>query len=211
MLINEICYIFVKILPMDTQIQLIESLHSFRSKDLFHNDRLENEIIATFFPKNINELVGDLSNVTSAFYGLLLKIIGDSYGNKSINDISERLFYELGKLKTTQAMEKMNNFPIDTRAYPIVLISAIYNASPEYRFEIKNFTKEESIIELSGVDRYHRITSDLSIHKYLNWPTLKSFVDGITDSLKINCLDQINLKSMKDDNTTICEYKFTLL
>lgn len=195
---------------MDTKIQLMESLHSFRINDLFHDDNLKNEIITTFFPKNINELVGDLSNVTSAFYGLLLKIIGEHYGNESINDISMKLFYELGKLKTTQAMEKMNNFPMDTRAYPIILISAIYNASPEYSFEIKNYTKQESIIELSGIDRYHRITSDLSINKHLSWPTLKGFIDGITDSLKINCLAHVNLKSMKDDNTTICEYKFTL-
>ncbi|OUL59905.1 MULTISPECIES: hypothetical protein [unclassified Flavobacterium] len=166
---------------------LLKNLSQARSKDVFTSQDLKEEIINFFFPENTFELTQNLSNVTSAFYGLLLRDIGVTYGNDKIDNHSKKLFYELGKLKTKQAIEIYPKLEKDARAFALVVIFAIYNSSPEFNFRIIEFTPENTIIELTGVDRYLKVLTELGIEKHVTIPTFLPFLEGIKDILNIDC------------------------
>ncbi|MFT3741855.1 MAG: hypothetical protein QM752_04160 [Gammaproteobacteria bacterium] len=65
------------------------------------------------------------------------------------------------------------------------MVSAIYNASPEYGFQILQYTPAQSEFFLSGSDRYFRITKSIGMKKNLKWPVLHAFMEGIRDELSI--------------------------
>ncbi len=188
--------------------KLLESINSIRGNDIYPSDEIKNEIINSFFPNSTSELVQDLSGVTGAFYGILLKTVGEEFGNSKIDDISKKVFYELGKLKAQQAKEIYPNMPFDTRAFAMVLISAIYNASPEYSFNVIKYDAKHTIIELNGVDRYLRILNQLNISEYVTFPTLIPFFEGIKDSLNINCKFLYTMNIENNLNKTNCIYEF---
>lgn len=193
---------------MNRNATLYEEINAFRGKDVYPNYDFKKEMIERFFPENICALTQDLSSVTAAFYGFLLLKIGELAGNDKINFISEQLFYELGKLKTIQAAQKMENIPRDTRAFAIIAVSAIYNASPEYQFSIEKFTSDHTILILKGEDRYHKIASLLGISDHLRWPTLKPFMLAIRDELKLHSEINITLDLLNESSQTICKYEF---
>ena len=118
---------------------LLKNLERSRGKDVFPSLTLKEEILEAFFPEDAVTLTQNLSNVTSAFYGLLLKDIGVTFGNDKIDNHSKKLFYELGRLKTMQAIEAHPKLERDTRAFAAVVIYAIYNSSPEYNFKILKY------------------------------------------------------------------------
>lgn len=188
--------------------QLLKTIASIRGNDIYPSGEIKNEIINTFFPDNTSKLVQDLSGVTGAFYGILLKTVGEEFGNSKIDNISKKVFYELGKLKAQQATEIYPELPIDKRAFAIVLISAIYNASPEYSFKLIKYEAEHTIIELNGVDRYLRILNQLNISKHVTFPTLIPFFEGIKDSLNINCKFSYTMNIENNLNKTNCTYEF---
>lgn len=185
-----------------------KELNEIRGKDNYGNLDLKEELLEKFFPKSPIELTHDLSNVTAAFYGFLLLKSGDLIGYDKINSLSEQLFFELGKLKTNQAVQKVPHLPKDTRAFAIVAISAIFNASPEYQFSIEKFTEEHTIIILTGEDRYHKIASALGLSKYLTWPTLKPFMQAIKSELNLTTRIETELILLNDKSETICKYEF---
>jgi len=148
--------------------------------------------------------------VTSAFYGLLLKNIGEEIGNENIDLQSKKLFYQLGKLKTLQALEMNPKLERNARSFAIVLISAIYNASPEYIFTIEKYTKKNTTIILTGVDRYLRILTELEIAQYVTFPTLLPFLQAINDTLEINCEIEYNFNTSEKENEAQCIYNFKM-
>ena len=189
---------------------LLNNLEPLRGNDSFPSINLKHEIIDLFFPQNTSELTQNLSNVTSAFYGLLLKNIGEEIGNENIDLQSKKLFYQLGKLKTLQALEMNPKLERNARSFAIVLISAIYNASPEYIFTIEKYTKKNTTIILTGVDRYLRILTELEIAQYVTFPTLLPFLQAINDTLEINCEIEYNFNTSEKENEAQCIYNFKM-
>lgn len=183
-------------------------LSELREKDKYPNDEFKEKMIDTFFPKSANNLTQDLSNVTSAFYGFLLVKISKVLGSDQIDTLSRELFYELGKLKTNQATEKMKDMPYDTRAFAIISLSAIYNASPEYQISIEEFSQNHTVFILTGTDRYHKIAKNLGIDEHLSWPTLTPFMEAINVEMGLNAMINIELLSLAQDSETICKYEF---
>lgn len=189
---------------------LLTNLESLRGNDIFPSDPLKEEIIDLFFPQNTSELTQNLSNVTGAFYGLLLKNIGEEIGYENIDLHSKKLFYQLGKLKTLQALEMNPKLERNAKAFAIVLISAIYNASPEYIFTIEKYTEKNTTITLTGVDRYLRILTELKIAEYVTFPTLLPFLQAINDTLEINCEIEHNFNASEKENEAKCVYIFKM-
>ncbi|TPG36145.1 hypothetical protein [Flavobacterium pectinovorum] len=174
-------------MPKTMTDALLKILNQTRSKDVFPSLEIKEAIVDAFFPENTNILTQNLSNVTSAFYGLLLKNIGATFGNDKMDSHSKKLFYELGKLKTMQALEVNPKIERDTRTFAAVVIYAIYNSSPEYNFKIIKYTPKNTIIELAGVDRYLKILTELGIVEHITIPTFLPFVEGIKDIVKFDC------------------------
>lgn len=194
------------------QENLLERLKEIRKNDSLKDVGFQKELIKKLFPETTENLVLDLSNVTSAFYGLLLDNVGKEFGYDKINNISKTTFYNIGQIKAKQCFEKIENMPIDSRSFLIVLISAIYNASPEYNFNVIDFSKEKTIFELYGVDRYLRILNNLSISNHIEFPTLSSFMQGIKDYFKIDCKMNIDFEITNiENNETKHTYKFELI
>jgi hypothetical protein len=189
-------------------MRFYEELLPLRKNDVYSDDVIKKRIIKDFFPESASSLTQDLSNVTSAFYGFLLQKAGVLAGFDNVNSLSEELFYELGKLKTDQACQKMSDLPRDTRAFAIIAISAIFNASPEYIFSVEKFTSDHTIINLSGEDRYHKIASMLGFAEYLQWPTLTPFMRAINDTLNLQSEIYVDLISLNEKSETYCKYEF---
>lgn len=188
----------------------MKDIHLVRGKDIYLTQEIENVCVKSFFPENTTELVLDLSNVTSAFYGLALKNIVEIYGESSANLISEKIFYDLGRIKTQQCKSKLQDFPNDTRGFAYVIVSAVYNASPEYTFEIIKFSPDETEIKVDGIDRYLRILSQLEIDQYIKFPTLIPFMKGIKDELQLDCKIDFQSDINKSENKTTTTYKFSI-
>jgi hypothetical protein len=187
-------------------MSLHEDLKELRGQDSYPNEEIKNQFLRTFFPKDINELVSDLSNVTAAFYGFLLQ---QKEKTEDINQSSEKLFYELGTLKTLQAIAKMPLFPKDCRSFIIVIISAIYNASPEYIFNIIVYEPDFCQIQITGIDRYHRILKNLSLDAKVNFPTLIPFMYAIKTQLNLTDIEiNVACKEFSNSSETNCIYTF---
>lgn len=177
---------------------LLKNLDKGRSNDFFPTEEIKKELVTAFFPEDTFTLTQNLSGVTAAFYGLLLKNIGTAYGEDKMDEQSKKLFYQLGKLKTMQAFEANPTLKKDTRTFAAVVIYAIYNSSPEYSFKILKYTPENSIVELNGVDRYLKILTELGIEKHITIPTFLPFVEGIKEIVNIPC--EIDYTFEKIDN-----------
>lgn len=190
--------------------KLMTDLNPVRVNDVYLHREIEETCKSFFFPESTLQLALDQSNVTSAFYGLALKNIIELYGKDSANIISEKIFYDLGRIKAQQCKVKLESFPQDTTAFAFVIISAIYNASPEYNFHILKFSAKETIIKMFGVDRYLRILVQLEIDNCINFPTLIPFMKGINDELQLDCKIEVDSKIDKQENTTSTTYKFSM-
>jgi hypothetical protein len=189
-----------------------ESLHAqlaaIRGYDQYPTSGIKQDLLQSFFPTNMTEMVNDLSNVTSAFYGFLLKHVGETLGPEHINGVSEKLFYSLGQLKTQQALQKHDSLFTDTTAFAIVPISAIYNASPEYIFSVDKLTADHTTLTMTGVDRYYRICHQLGIAEHLTWPTLLPFMEAIKDTLQLDVTISYELQPFTENYETHCVYHF---
>ena len=194
-----------------TDIKCYEEMKDIRGKDKFPDNELEEHLLQKVFPGTTEELALRLSNVTSAFYGLTLMIIGQRCGWDKVDSISRSLFKELGRLKTIEAQEREVDIPKDTRALAIVLISAIYTSSPEYNFEFLKYTPEETVMRIFGACRYYRIAKKLNIEKHISWPSLTPFFEGIAQQLGIECKVGMEINRLEDNGT--CDYlaRFTLI
>lgn len=56
---------------------VLEEVDALRKNDIYATKELKEELQKYLFPASTKDLVLDLSNVTSAFYGILLKNIGE--------------------------------------------------------------------------------------------------------------------------------------
>jgi hypothetical protein len=167
------------------------------------------EIIDIFFPSDTLSLTKDLSSMSGAYYGLLLKTIGEEFGSHQINKISEKIFFELGKQKAQQAIDIYPMLPRDTRAFAIILVSAIYNSSPEFNFEIIKYRANQTMIEVHGIDRYLRVLTQLGIEGHVTFPTLLPFLKGIREYLNIKCKITHHFQKLLKKSETMCIFNFT--
>ncbi len=191
--------------------KMIKELGKLRANDIYLQENIKQVSMDNFLPKNTLELTLDLSNVTSVFYGLAIKNICENFGKESANEISKKIFYDLGRLKTQQCKSKYTNLENNTKAFAYIIISAIYNASPEYSFEIIQFSKEETVVKIEGLDRYLRILSELKLEKYVEFPTLIPFMEGVRDELNLKCEIDYEMEIDKKENKTSTIYKFKML
>jgi hypothetical protein len=182
-----------------------------RPNDHFHPEQDRTQLMSAFFPDSPSQLAFDLSNVTSLFYGLLLQVAGERLGEDSVDALSRALFYRLGRLKTSATRaQKSDQYPFtgDVRDLVTVLVSAIYNASPEYQFWVERFDAAECIVHLTGVDRYYRAATALGIEQQLSWPVLHPFFEGIRDELGLQCVVSSALLSVERDARLHAKYRF---
>ena len=89
-----------------------------------------------------------------------------------------------------------------------VIVSAIYNASPEYVFEIIELSPNKTIFKLDGIDRYLRILSQLDIEHHITFPVLIPFMEGIKNALDLDCKIEFESVINKEENKTNTIYKF---
>jgi len=190
----------------------LDLAQSLRDADRFHPAQHAGELMLTFFPESAGELALDLSNVTSMFYGLLLQVMGERFGAKEIDTMSREMFYRLGRLKARVTRERTQHrftFYDDARDIVTILISAIYNASPEYEFCVERFDGERSEVSLTGVDRYYRAAGLLGLTQHLTWPALHPFFEGVNDELGLSCRVSSRLLSVSEGARLHTHYVFS--
>jgi len=151
-----------------------------------------------------------LSNVSAAFYGLLLAHVGDRFGWREADAISKSVFRRLGQLKTREALELGVDIPKDSRAPALVFITAVHSASPEYNFEVFEYLPEETVIRVFGVSRYDRIAKKLDIERYLTWPELIPFFEGAAEEMGVSCMVDGDLKQLGEEGRYECIYRIAL-
>lgn len=182
-----------------------------RSNDHFHPAQDRAQLMEVLFPASPFALAEDLSNVTSLFYGLLLQVAADRYGVEAVDALSRELFYRLGRAKARATYDQKSGqlaFHGDVRDLVTILISAIYNASPEYRFNVERFDPDSCVVVLTGVDRYYRAATTLALVPHLRFPTLHRFFEGIRDELSIACDVQSELLSIEPEARLTTRYVF---
>jgi hypothetical protein len=182
-----------------------EALRALRANDRYPDAAHRRAWITTLFPAAPEDAVVGLSNVTAAFFGLLLRN-AEAVGGTPVDVLSRALFRDLGRLKAQEVVAKMPSLPRDTRGLAVVLVSAIFTASPEYTFSIDAYAPERTVLHLSGHDRYHRIAAKLGFERRLAWPTLVPFFEGIASELGVSCSVDADVLRLDADST--CEYVF---
>lgn len=188
--------------------------HQMREHDRFHPRQDPERLLGAFYPESPAQLAQDLSQVTSLFYGLLLQVAADQFGREAVDPMSRSLFYRLGRAKaqaTRASSADRHPFFGDVRDLITLLISAIYNASPEYVFHVERYDADECRVVLSGVDRYYRAARELGIVQLLRWPTLHPFFEGIRDELGIACEVDSQLLAVEPEARLRVRYVFRRL
>lgn len=185
-------------------------MKNLRGGDRFPDLVLERWFTEQVFPRTAEALAVKLSNVTAAFYGYTLQQVGLQCGWDKVEGVSRELFRELGRLKAAEARAMGIPLPPDTRALGLIIVSAIYTSSPEYRFEFRRYTPGETIIRLTGACRYFRIAKKLNFDSFLTWPVLTQFFEGAAGHLGIRCDVEMTAQRLEADGT--CDYlgRFTL-
>lgn len=186
------------------RVDAYTEMSGLRGRDKYPDASLKRYFIHDIFPKTVEEMALRLSNVTAGFYGIGLKQAGLQCGWERIDGVSKALFHELGQLKAVEAREIGIALPQDVRAIAMVFITAVFTSSPEYNFEFPAYSPAETIMKISGKCRYYRIARKLGIDRYLTWPTLTTFFEGIAAELKIECSVEMQVRKLEDDGT--CDY-----
>jgi CRP-like cAMP-binding protein len=185
-------------------------MQGIRAKDAYPDEEVKAFLVEKTFPKSAEEMTLKLSNVSAAFYGLMLANVGDRFGWKEADAISKSVFRKLGQLKTKEALELGVDVPKDSRALALVFITAVHSASPEYNFEVFEYLPEETTIRVFGISRYDRIAKKLDIERYLTWPELIPFFEGVAEEIGVRCKIEGELKELGKEGRYECLYRFTL-
>jgi CRP-like cAMP-binding protein len=185
-------------------------MQGIRAADIYPDEEVKAQLVEKTFPKSAEEMTLKLSNVSAAFYGLLLAHVGDRFGWREADAISKSVFRRLGQLKTREALELGVDIPKDSRAPALVFITAVHSASPEYNFEVFEYLPEETVIRVFGVSRYDRIAKKLDIERYLTWPELVPFFEGAAEEMGVSCNVEGDLKELGEEGRYECIYRFTL-
>jgi hypothetical protein len=192
-------------LPPHAYAYLSES----RGQDVYHSDMSRDQVINTFFPPTITSLVAGLSNITSAFYGVMLDIAGLLKGKHLIDPLSQATIYELGRLRAAAAVQANPDLDRDARGILLVLLSAIFTSSPEFRFNVVEFKPEFVKVIFTGVDRYHKITRQLHIADQITWPSISPFVQAINEELAPMYTTNITLVELNAESSE-CVYEILI-
>jgi CRP-like cAMP-binding protein len=190
--------------------RIYAEMQGIRANDKYPDEEVKAYLVDKTFPKNAEEMTLKLSNVTAAFYGLLLAQVGDRFGWREADALSKSVFRKLGQLKTREALELGVDVPKDTRAPALVFITAVHSASPEYNFEVFEYLPEETTIRVFGISRYDRIAKKLDIERYLTWPELIPFFEGVAEEMGVRCKIEGDLKELGKEGRYECLYRFTL-
>ena len=190
--------------------RIYAELQGIRAKDIYPDEEVKAQLVEKTFPKSAEEMTLKLSNVSAAFYGLLLQDVGSRYGWAEVDVLSKSVFTNLGPLKTAEAKELGVDVPEDSRAPAVVFITAVHSASPEYNFEVLEYLPEETSIRVFGVSRYDRIAKKLDIEEHLTWPELIPFFEGVAAEMGIDCKVEGDLKELGEGGRYECIYRFTL-
>jgi CRP-like cAMP-binding protein len=193
-----------------TPRRIYAEMQGIRAKDAYPDEEVKAYLVDKTFPKSAEEMTLKLSNVAAAFYGLALVNIGDRFGWREADAISKSVFRKLGQLKTREAIEIGVEVPRDSRALALVFITAVHSASPEYNFEVLEYLPEETSIRVFGISRYDRIAKTLDIERYLTWPELIPFFEGVAEEMGIRCKIEGDLKELGKEGRYDCLYRFTL-
>jgi CRP-like cAMP-binding protein len=185
-------------------------MQGIRAADVYPDEEVKAQLLDKTFPKSAEEMTLKLSNVSAAFYGLLLAHVGDRFGWREADAISKSVFRRLGQLKTREALELGVDIPKDSRAPALVFITAVHSASPEYNFEVFEYLPEETVIRVFGVSRYDRIAKKLDIERYLTWPELIPFFEGAAEEMGVSCRVEGDLKELGEKGRYECIYRITL-
>ena len=190
--------------------RIFAELQNIRAKDIYPDEEVKAQLVEKTFPKSAEEMTLKLSNVSAAFYGLLLEDVGTRFGWAQADALSKSVFRKLGRLKTAEALEVGVDVPKDSRAPALVFITAVHSASPEYNFEVIEYLPEETSIRVFGISRYDRIAKKLEIEKHLTWPELIPFFEGVAEEIGIKCKIEGDLKELGEGGRYECLYRFTL-
>ncbi|MGB6194855.1 MAG: cyclic nucleotide-binding domain-containing protein [Methyloceanibacter sp.] len=193
-----------------TARRIYAEMQGIRAKDSYPDEEVKAYLIEKTFPNSAEEMTLKLSNVSAAFYGLMLAHIGDRFGWREADAISKAVFRKLGQLKTREALELGVDVPKDSRAPALVFITAVHSASPEYNFEVFEYLPNETVIRVFGVSRYDRIAKKLDIERYLSWPELLPFLEGVAEEMGIKCKVEGELKELGEEGRYDCVYRITL-
>lgn len=186
-------------------------VQGIRAKDTYPDEEVKAHLVEKTFPKSAEEMTLQLSNVTAAFYGLILKHVGERFGWNEADAISKTVFRELGQLKTREALEVGVDVPKDSRGPAVVFITAVHSASPEYNFEVFEYTPEQTVIRVFGISRYDRIAKRLDIERHLTWPELTPFFEGVAEELGVRCRIEGELKELGEGGKYECIYRLVLV
>lgn len=185
-------------------------VQGIRANDTYPDEEIKAFLVDKTFPKSAEDLTLRLSNVTAAFYGLMLKHVGLHFGWDEVDALSKRVFRELGRLKTREALEGEVDLPRDARAPIVVFITAVHSASPEYNFHVLEYQSEVAAVRVFGISRYDRIAKKLEIEQHLTWPELTPFFEGVAEELEINIAIDTELKHLGEGGRYDCIYEFVL-
>ena len=94
--------------------RIYAEMQGIRAADIYPDEEVKAQLVEKTFPKSAEEMTLKLSNVTAAFYGLLLAHIGDRFGWQEADTISKSVFRKLGQLKTKEAIEVGVDLPKDS-------------------------------------------------------------------------------------------------
>jgi hypothetical protein len=61
-----------------------------------------------------------------------------------------------------------------------------------------------------GVSRYGRIAKKLDIERYLSWPELLPFFEGVAEEMGVKCKVEGELKELGEEGRYDCVYRITL-
>ncbi|MFZ4835677.1 hypothetical protein [Rouxiella sp. Mn2063] len=194
-------------MSQDTNLNLPQTFlqsAQFRENDVYLPEMNWQQLVGDFYPDNIANLVQGMSNITSAFYGNMLSIVGTRYGVDQINIVSRETIYSLGRA-TAKRYLAQKEIPQDARGVMNIIIAAIYTANPEYQFEITAYHANHAAFLLGGTDRYHKVAVALGIEKHLTWPAIDVFVQAIHDELKLDYQVKAVFKSLDSDSRCLYE------
>lgn len=188
--------------------RIYSEVQGIRASDIYPDEEVKAHLVDKTFPKSAEDMTLRLSNVSAAFYGLMLKHVGQTYGWSEVDGLSRRVFRDLGRLKTREALEEGVSVPKDCRAPAVVFITAVHSASPEYNFHVIEYLPDDTLIRVFGTSRYDRIAKKLDIEQHLTWPELTPFFEGIAEELGIDCKIETDLKELGVDGHYDCMYRF---
>ena len=188
--------------------KLYGEMQNIRAIDVYPDEEVKALLVEKTFPKSAEDMTLKLSNVTAAFYGLMLANVGERFGWKEADAISKAVS---GARSTENqgSMELGVDLPKDPRAPVLVFITAVHSASPEYNFEVFEYLPEDATVRVFGISRYDRIAKALDIERHLTWPELLSFFEGAAEELGIQCKVQGELKELGEQGRYECIYRVT--